>query len=80
MQHQANSSEDLKFATIVPSAASTRHVAAAAFYHCLGEQSFIHRHGPSNSTSGTMLAVLATKNMVGLKQQDPYGPIVVSIV
>jgi len=37
MQHQANPSRELIFATIVPSVTSTRHVAAAAFYHCLGK-------------------------------------------
>ncbi|KXN90037.1 hypothetical protein AN958_05042, partial [Leucoagaricus sp. SymC.cos] len=35
MQHQANPSEELNFATIVPTVTSTRHVATAAFYHCL---------------------------------------------
>ncbi|KAF9453831.1 hypothetical protein P691DRAFT_771123 [Macrolepiota fuliginosa MF-IS2] len=59
MQHQANPGEDLKFATVVPNVSSTRHVAAAAFYHCL---------------------VLATKNLVSLKQKESYGPIAISII
>ncbi|KAL0951212.1 hypothetical protein HGRIS_007935 [Hohenbuehelia grisea] len=36
----------LAFDTIVPKASSTRHVAAAAFYHCLGECT-THQHGLS---------------------------------
>lgn len=40
MQHRALPSvEDrLSFDLVVPKMTSTRHVAAAAFYHCLGEQ------------------------------------------
>ena len=29
----------LTFETVVPNLSSTRHVAAAAFYHCLGDKS-----------------------------------------
>lgn len=46
MQHQANPSEDLTFATVVPSVTSTRHVAAAAFYHCLGKEIHCQRLSP----------------------------------
>ena len=39
MQFQAmpTGTKNISFDTIVPKAASTRHVAAAGFYHCLGE-------------------------------------------
>lgn len=37
MQHQANPIEELQFDDIVPPITSTRHVASAGFYHCLGE-------------------------------------------
>jgi len=48
----------LIFDHIVPQAASTRHVAAAAFYHCL---------------------VLATKDLIRLKQGEPYGALTINI-
>ena len=31
----------LTFETVVPNLSSTRHVAAAAFYHCLGDRAFL---------------------------------------
>ncbi len=38
MQHQTLASDKrLTFEVVVPKMTSTRHVAAAAFYHCLGE-------------------------------------------
>ncbi|KAJ7125591.1 Rec8 like protein-domain-containing protein [Mycena crocata] len=37
LQGLPNSVADLSFDNVVPMATSTRHVAAAAFYHCLGE-------------------------------------------
>ncbi|KAF8922569.1 hypothetical protein CPB85DRAFT_60827 [Mucidula mucida] len=54
MQSLSDVSEGLSFDTIVPKLTSTRHVASAAFYHCL---------------------VLATKDLLRLKQPEPYGPI-----
>ncbi|KAH9944356.1 uncharacterized protein BXZ73DRAFT_87270 [Epithele typhae] len=44
--------QKLCFEDVVPSATSTRRVAAAAFYHCL---------------------VLATKDMLSVRQDEPYG-------
>ncbi|KAF8622477.1 hypothetical protein AX15_006993 [Amanita polypyramis BW_CC] len=35
-----SSAQELSFDTIAPKSGSTRHVAAAAFYHCLGESLF----------------------------------------
>lgn len=52
-------SAGLSFDIIVPTATSTRHVAAAAFYHCL---------------------VLATKDMLRLKQPEPYGPLSIVVI
>ncbi|KAK0465040.1 Rec8 like protein-domain-containing protein [Desarmillaria tabescens] len=52
-------SNDLSFDAIAPPATSTRHVAAAAFYHCL---------------------VLATKDLLHLRQPQPYGPISLLLV
>ncbi|KAF9044550.1 hypothetical protein BDZ89DRAFT_1059027 [Hymenopellis radicata] len=54
MQTLSDVSEGLSFDAIVPKLTSTRHVASAAFYHCL---------------------VLATKDLLRLKQPEPYGPI-----
>ncbi|TFK77110.1 hypothetical protein BDN72DRAFT_783898 [Pluteus cervinus] len=48
----------LDFDDVVPAQTSTRHVAAAAFYHCL---------------------VLGTKDLLALKQPEPYGPISIII-
>jgi hypothetical protein len=36
LQGLPNSVSDLSFDAVVPMTTSTRHVAAAAFYHCLG--------------------------------------------
>jgi hypothetical protein len=77
MQHQANPSEKLEFATIVPLVTSTRHVAAAAFYHCLGT---VFRRDPRNTNINPAMVVLATKNLVSLKQREPYRSISISIV
>jgi hypothetical protein len=43
MQHRSlpNVDDRLNFDVVVPKMTSTRHVAAAAFYHCLGEQKFL---------------------------------------
>jgi hypothetical protein len=44
MQHQTlPGGRDLTFETVVPRMTSTRHVAAAAFYHCLGASIFLFR-------------------------------------
>lgn len=48
----------VKFNDVVPSETSTRHVASAAFYHCL---------------------VLATKDLLGVRQAEPYGAIEIVI-
>ncbi|KAJ7092714.1 Rec8 like protein-domain-containing protein [Mycena epipterygia] len=53
-----NSVAELSFDAVVPMATSTRHVAAAAFYHCL---------------------VLATKDLLHLKQAEPYGALCITI-
>lgn len=41
LQGLPNSVSDLSFNAVVPMATSTRHVAAAALYHCLGETGFM---------------------------------------
>ncbi|PCH33660.1 hypothetical protein WOLCODRAFT_147744 [Wolfiporia cocos MD-104 SS10] len=48
----------LTFDDVVPKAASTPHVAAAAFYHCL---------------------VLATKDLVNVAQEEPYGTLRITV-
>ncbi|KAF7347844.1 RNA cytidine acetyltransferase [Mycena venus] len=58
LQGLPNSVSDLSFDGVVPMATSTRHVAAAAFYHCL---------------------VLATKDLLRVKQPEPYGALSISI-
>lgn len=71
----------LTFETVVPNLSSTRHVAAAAFYHCLGNNiqsvkryldvtDFIFCHSP----------VLATKDLIHLEQRNPYEPFTIVIV
>ncbi|PPQ76339.1 hypothetical protein CVT26_008967 [Gymnopilus dilepis] len=52
---------------VVPRMTSTRHVAAAGFYHCLVRD---ERH---RST------VLATKNLVRLQQPEPYGSVIIDV-
>ncbi|KAJ7634291.1 hypothetical protein DFH06DRAFT_1003827 [Mycena polygramma] len=59
IQSLPNSVADLSFDAVVPTATSTRHVAAAAFYHCL---------------------VLATKDLLQLKQAEPYGALCISTI
>jgi len=58
LQGLPNSVSDLSFDAVVPMATSTRHVAAAAFYHCL---------------------VLATKDLLRVKQSEPYGVLSITI-
>ncbi|KAJ6519804.1 hypothetical protein C8R45DRAFT_36285 [Mycena sanguinolenta] len=58
LQGLPGSVSDLSFDAVVPMATSTRHVAAAAFYHCL---------------------VLATKDLLHVKQPEPYGALSITI-
>ncbi|KAJ7487587.1 hypothetical protein B0H11DRAFT_2408492 [Mycena galericulata] len=58
LQGLPSSVADLRFDAVVPMATSTRHVAAAAFYHCL---------------------VLATKDLLHLKQNEPYSALEIAI-
>ncbi|KAF8213061.1 Rec8 like protein-domain-containing protein [Mycena galopus ATCC 62051] len=58
LQGLPNSVSDLNFDAVVPMATSTRHVAAAAFYHCL---------------------VLATKDLLHVKQPEPYGALTITM-
>ncbi|KAJ6575101.1 hypothetical protein B0H19DRAFT_1254715 [Mycena capillaripes] len=58
LQGLPNSVSDLSFDAVVPTATSTRHVAAAAFYHCL---------------------VLATKDLLRVKQAESYGTLCIAI-
>ena len=72
----------LSFDDVVPkapkaSSSETRRVAAAAFYHCLGE-CLIHP-----SAHRVMIdkgpQVLSTKDLVRLEQEEPYGRIEITI-
>jgi len=86
MQYQTLSKPDgqLTFETVVPKSTSTRHVAAAAFYHCLG--SFLvsgttYGSSPDNADiDRNILLVLATKNLLKLEQSEPYGSVVLGII
>ncbi len=71
MQLTANPSAnaELAFDDVVPKATSTRRVAAAAFYHCLGTLSTI----PTLRTHADLQAVLTTKNLLSVRQEEPYG-------
>lgn len=77
MQRQAKPNDELKFATIVPAVTSTRHIAATAFYHCLGEEVHVSL---VKVGSDRAFAVLATKNLLHIKQAEPYAPIVISVI
>jgi len=72
----------LSFDDVVPkapkaSSTETRRVAAAAFYHCLGECLTYP------SARGVMidegLPVLSTKDLVRLEQEEPYRRIEITI-
>ncbi len=79
MQHRSLSSvEDrLSFDVVVPKMTSTRHVAAAAFYHCLGEQKFLR---PVVITLRFFCLVLATKDLIRLEQVGAYDPVLIKII
>ncbi|KAI0031157.1 Rec8 like protein-domain-containing protein [Vararia minispora EC-137] len=51
--------DGLSFDVVVPKATSSKHIAAAAFYHCL---------------------VLAGKELIRVRQAEPYGEILVNIM
>jgi len=83
MQYQTLSKPDgqLTFETVVPKSTSTRHVAAAAFYHCLG--SFLvsgTTYDTSPDIDRNVLSVLATKNLLKLEQSEPYESVVLGII
>lgn len=69
----------LSFDDVVPKASSTetRRVAAAAFYHCLGE-CLTCWSGYGAMTDGCF-PVLSTKDLVRLEQEEPYGRIEIMI-
>lgn len=69
----------LSFDDVVPKASSTetRRVAAAAFYHCLGE--CLTYPGVREVTIDEGLPVLSTKDLVRLEQEEPYGRIEITI-
>lgn len=80
----------LTFDTVVPQLASTRHVAASAFYHCLGAlmslMSFLLlglvKCVSSEEVNGlcTFDLVLATKDLLRLQQIEPYGQVIIAII
>lgn len=79
MQHRSLPSvEDrLSFDVVVPKMTSTRHVAAAAFYHCLGEQKFLRS---VVITLRFFCLVLATKDLIRLEQVGAYDPVLIKII
>jgi meiotic recombination protein REC8 len=74
IQGLPNSVDELSFDGVVPMATSTRHVAAAAFYHCLGKE--IDFPGSQRLMPQV---VLATKDLLHLKQAEPYGALCITI-
>ena len=70
----ASSAQGLSFDTVVPKPGSTRHVAASAFYHCLGKVFMFTLIGSRHGRP-----VLGTKNLLHFKQPEPYGPISITI-
>ena len=79
MQHRSLPSVDdrLSFDVIVPKMTSTPHVAAAAFYHCLGEQKCLR---PVGITSDVFCLVLATKDLIRLEQVEAYDSVLIKII
>lgn len=73
----ASSAQGLSFDTVVPKLGSTRHVAAAAFYHCLGKVLMYTLSVYGSRAPGR--PVLGTKNLLHFKQPEPYGPISITI-
>jgi hypothetical protein len=67
----------LTFDDVVPKTTSTRHVAAAAFYHCLGACVIPSRY--EMSCNFAELTVLGTKHLVGLRQDQPYDNLSIDI-
>lgn len=68
----------LTFDMVVPRETSTRHVASAAFYHCLGRyKQWAHSFTADNHASG--ISVLATKDLLKLEQPVPYESVVLEI-
>lgn len=87
MQWQSlpSSASSFTFDTVVPQATSTRHVAAAALYHCLGTFCAYDLVPPPLPAAITRLTkyyllVLATKDLLRLDQYNPYGPVSIVIV
>lgn len=72
----------LTFETVVPNLSSTRHVAAAAFYHCLGDGALFLILSVKDKPLVDCLpcSVLATKDLIHLEQRNPYEPFTIVIV
>lgn len=75
-------SAELSFDTVVPKISSTRHVAASAFYHCLGvfSESKVAEMNHSLVLIFWWVLVLATKNLLSLHQEEPYESITIEIM
>lgn len=71
------STQYLVFDGVVPRATSTARVAAAALYHCLGRCTV---RNTGRSTEATSLVVLATKDLLHVDQEEPYGRINIHII
>lgn len=70
----------LAFDNLAPRETSTRHVAAAAFYHCLGAP-MSAQLSPTDSTDRDLylMTVLSTKDLIGIAQNESYGTIQLSV-
>jgi hypothetical protein len=68
-------SEGLAFNSVAPRETSTPHVAAAAFYHCLGE--FINVVDITRRAE--RMVVLATKGVLRINQVGASGEIVIRL-
>jgi len=71
-----SSSSTLALSDIAPVATTSTHVAAAAFYHCLGAL-------PSTnplSYADIIILVLATKDLIRVKQDEPYAEVSITIM
>jgi meiotic recombination protein REC8 len=71
------SENGLNFDAIVPKPTSSKHIAAAAFHHCLG---MLFASVDCAGLGLTCDPVLAGKDLIRVQQAEPYGDIVIIIV
>lgn len=69
--------DTLNFDDIVPPTTSAKHVAAEALYHCLGKWCLSARMSLKQARNACL--VLATKDLIAVKQTRPFDSITFKI-